>query len=309
MIINTGQRTDIPAFYTEWFVNRLKAGFVLVRNPYNPQRITRYRLDPAVVDIIGFCTKNPAPMLPHMKLLEPFGQYWYVTITPYGRDIEPHVPGKKAVLESFRRLSDIVGLACIGWRYDPIFINESWPVERHIKAFDYMARALSGYTHTAVISFIDLYEKTKRNFPEVRPVSTEDRIALGKAIIDIGKTYGMTIRPCAEGNDLAAYGADCSGCMTVAMYEKALGQRLKVPKTAPARSECACYLGGDIGAYNTCGHLCRYCYANYDAEVVKANMRQHDPQSPMLIGNVKPGDTVYDAKQESWIDGQIAMEI
>ncbi len=92
MIINTGQRTDIPAFYSEWFVNRLKEGFVLVRNPYNPQRVARYRLDPAVVDLIGFCTKNPAPMLKHMKLLEPFGQFWYVTVTPYGRDIEPMCP-------------------------------------------------------------------------------------------------------------------------------------------------------------------------------------------------------------------------
>ena len=143
MIINTGQRTDIPAFFSRWFVNRLKAGFVLVRNPYNPRSVTRYRLDPEVVDLIGFCTKNPAPMLPHMDLLRPFGQYWYVTVTPYGKDIEPHVPPKLQVLESFRRLSDAVGADRVGWRYDPILLNESWPVERHIKAFEYMAKALS----------------------------------------------------------------------------------------------------------------------------------------------------------------------
>ena len=98
MIINTGQRTDIPAFYADWFVNRLKAGFVLVRNPYNPRSVTRYRLSPDVVDLIGFCTKNPAPMLPHMDLLRPYGQYWFVTITPYGKEIEPHVPDKRNVL-------------------------------------------------------------------------------------------------------------------------------------------------------------------------------------------------------------------
>ena len=108
MIINTGQRTDIPAFYAEWFTNRLKAGFVLVRNPYNPLSVTRYRLSPDVVDLIGFCTKNPAPMLPHMDLLRPYGQYWFVTITPYGKEIEPGVPDKRDVLESFRRLSGIV---------------------------------------------------------------------------------------------------------------------------------------------------------------------------------------------------------
>ncbi len=309
MIINTGQRTDIPAFYSDWFVNRLKAGFVLVRNPYNPRSVTRYRLSPEVVDLIGFCTKNPAPMLPHMDLLRPYGQYWYVTITPYGKEIEPGVPDKREVLDSFRRLSDTVGPDRMGWRYDPVFISGDYPAERHIRAFEYMAQTLSGYTHTAVISFVDLYEKTKRNFPEVRPVTAEQRLLLGKAFAEIAGQYGMTLRPCGEGDELAPFGADCSGCMTVAMYEQALGRRLKVPKTAPARKECACYLGGDIGAYNTCGHLCRYCYANYDAATVRKNLAAHDPESPLLIGHLEPGDQVHEAKQESWIDPQITMEL
>ena len=309
MIINTGQRTDIPAFYADWFVNRLKAGFVLVRNPYNPRSVTRYRLSPEVVDLIGFCTKNPAPMLPHLDLLRPYGQYWYVTITPYGKEIEPGVPDKREVLDSFRRLSDAVGADRMGWRYDPVFISGEYPAERHIRAFEYMAQTLSGYTRTAVISFVDLYEKTKRNFPEVRPVTAEQRLQLGKAFVEIAGQYGMTVRPCGEGDELARFGADCSGCMTVAMYEQALGRRLKVPKTAPARKECACYLGGDIGAYNTCGHLCRYCYANYDAATVRKNLAAHDPESPLLIGRLEPGDQVHEAKQESWIDPQITMEL
>lgn len=309
MIINTGQRTDIPAFYADWFVNRLKAGFVLVRNPYNPRSVTRYRLSPEVVDLIGFCTKNPAPMLPHMDLLRPYGQFWYVTITPYGKEIEPGVPDKREVLDSFRRLSDTVGPDRMGWRYDPVFISGEYPAERHIRAFEYMAQTLSGYTRTAVISFVDLYEKTKRNFPEVRPVTAEQRLLLGKAFAEIAGQYGMTVRPCGEGDELARFGADCSGCMTVAMYEQALGRRLKVPKTAPARKECVCYLGGDIGAYNTCGHLCRYCYANYDAATVRKNLAAHDPESPLLIGHLEPGDQVHEAKQESWIDPQITMEL
>ena len=309
MIINTGQRTDIPAFYADWFVNRLKAGFVLVRNPYNPRSVTRYRLSPEVVDLIGFCTKNPAPMLPHMDLLRLYGQFWYVTITPYGKEIEPGVPDKREVLESFRRLSDTVGPDRMGWRYDPVFISGEYPAERHIRAFEYMAQTLSGYTRTAVISFVDLYEKTKRNFPEVRPVTAEQRLLLGKAFAEIAGQYGMTLRPCGEGDELARFGADCSGCMTVAMYEQALGRRLKVPKTAPARKECVCYLGGDIGAYNTCGHLCRYCYANYDAATVRKNLAAHDPESPLLIGRLEPGDQVHEAKQESWIDPQITMEL
>ena len=123
MIINTGQRTDIPAFYSEWFANRLKVGFVCVRNPYNPSQVSRYRLDPAVVDVIGFCTKNPAPMFAYMDLLQNYGQYWFVTITPYGRDIEPYVPDKHRLLNDFQILSARVGVDSIGWRYDPIFLS------------------------------------------------------------------------------------------------------------------------------------------------------------------------------------------
>ena len=116
MILNTGQRTDIPAFYSEWFASRLREGFVCVRNPYNPVQVTRYRLDPSVVDVIGFCSKNPEPMLRYMDLLQNYGQFWYVTITPYGRDIEPNVPDKHHLLGVFQRLSSIVGSRCIGWR-------------------------------------------------------------------------------------------------------------------------------------------------------------------------------------------------
>ncbi|MCD8067464.1 MAG: DUF1848 domain-containing protein, partial [Lachnospiraceae bacterium] len=148
MILQTGLRTDIPAFYSKWFANRLQAGFVCVRNPYNPVSVTRYTLAPDVVDLIGFCTKNPAPMFPYMNLLAPYGQYWFVTITPYGRDIEPNVPEKEKVMESFRKLSNIIGIDSVGWRYDPILITNTYPVERHISDFEMMAAYLSGYTKT-----------------------------------------------------------------------------------------------------------------------------------------------------------------
>ena len=307
MIVNTGQRTDIPAFYSEWFANRLKAGFVLVRSPYNPQLVTRYRLTPDVVDVIGFCTKNPAPMFPYMDLLKDYGQFWYVTLTPYGRDIEPNVPDKHRLLDDFRRLSDMVGPRSIGWRYDPIFLSDRYTMAYHLRAFEQMASALDGCTDTVVISFIDLYPKVRRNFPEAREVAPEQQIELGRRIIDIASAHGMTVRPCAEGDELSAFGADCSGCMTVPMYERAIHGRLNVPARAPARKECACYLGGDIGAYNSCGHLCRYCYANADAALVKRRMAQHDPASPLLIGHLRPEDQVHDAKQESWKDGQVSL--
>ena len=173
MIINTGQRTDIPAFYSEWFANRLKEGLVCVRNPYNPNQVNRYRLDSSVVDVIGFCTKNPVPMFPYMELLKDYGQYWFVTITPYGRDIEPNVPDKHLLLDHFRHLSDMVGVNSVGWRYDPIFLSRKYTAEYHLRAFEQIATALDGYTNTAVISFIDLYPKVKRNFPEAHEVSKE----------------------------------------------------------------------------------------------------------------------------------------
>ena len=310
MIIQTGMRTDIPAFYSKWFLNRLREGYVLVRAPYDLQTVTCYRLDPEVVDLIAFCSKDPSPMLGHMDALKDFGQYWFVTITPYGRDIEPNVPGKEQVMEDFKRLSDIVGVDSMGWRYDPILITERYPVERHIRDFEHMARTLSGYTESCVISFIDLYQKVKRNFPEAREVQRADRIALGKAFAEIGKSCGMTIRACAEGEELAPYGVDCEGCMTVSIFEKALHTRLKVPGGKNQRGgQCACVLGRDIGAYDSCGHLCRYCYANTDADRVRRDLRAHDPASPFLLGGPLPGDRIHEARQESWRCDQLRLEL
>ncbi len=307
MIINTGQRTDIPAFYAEWFANRLREGFVCVRNPYNPRQVSRYRLDPSVVDVIGFCTKNPVPMFPYMDLLQRFGQYWYVTITPYGRDIEPNVPDKHRMLEAFQQLSRMVGTDAIGWRYDPFFLSERYSMEYHLRAFRQMAEALDGYTRTVVISFIDLYPKVRRNFPEAREVAREERLALGKEIIGIAGAHGMTVKPCAEGDELAVYGADCGGCMRISDYEKAIGRRLNAPRKKGARAECACYLSCDIGAYNTCRHLCKYCYANAEPERVLAQSQLHDPCSPFLIGGYMDGDVIHDVPQSSWIDDQASL--
>ena len=305
MIINTGQRTDIPAFYADWFANRLREGFVCVRNPYYPDQVSRYRLDPSLVDCIGFCTKNPAPMFPYMDLLKGYGQYWFVTITPYGRDVEPNVKDKHQLLEDFKKLSEIVGVNSVGWRYDPIFITDKYSMEYHLRAFEKIAAALDGFTKTAVISFIDLYAKVKRNFPEVREVTKEERLTLGKEMIKIAAAHGMTLKPCAEGDDLSQFGADCGGCMRIGDYEKAIGKKLNAPKKKGARAECACYLSCDIGAYNTCKHLCKYCYANSEPSVVLAQSRHHDPSSPLLIGHYEKDDVINDVQQKSWIIGDL----
>jgi len=309
MIINTGQRTDIPAFYAEWFANRLKEGFVCVRNPFDQKQVSRYRLDPSVVDVIGFCTKNPAPMFRYMDLLKDYGQYWFFTITPYGRDVEPNVPDKHRLLDDFKRLSDTVGVRSVGWRCDPIFLSERYSFDYHVRAFERIASALDGYTKTAVISFIDLYPKVRRNFPEAREVPKDERLRLGKELIAIAAVHGMTVRPCAEGDELSAFGADCGGCMRLSDYEAAAGKRLNAPKKKGARAACACYLSCDIGAYNTCRHLCRYCYANAEPEKVLSLSRLHDPKSPFLIGSYTDGDKIHDVPQKSWADGQTSLPI
>ena len=307
MIVNTGQRTDIPGFYAQWFAARIKAGFVCVRNPFNAGQVSRYDLDPKVVDVIGFCTKNPKPMIRYMDLLSDFGQVWFVTITPYDRDIEPRVPDKTQVIESFRRLSERLGQQAVIWRYDPVLLSERYTEEYHLRAFRKMASLLENATDTVVISFLDLYPKVRRNFPEAKAVPESVKIRLGKKLIAIAADHGMRVKTCGEGDILLPYGADTSGCMTIADYERAIGLRLRVPKRKPNRTVCSCYLACDIGAYNSCGHFCRYCYANAERHAVIDNIKRHDPDSPLLIGQLEEGEQVHDVDQSSWIDGQIGF--
>ena len=172
MIINTGSRTDIPAFFSKWFLNRIDEGFVCTRNPYNDD-IYKYPLDSRIIDCLCFCTKNPSLMLKNLDRIEDFNQFWFVTITPYGKDIEANVPSYKHVMKSFKRLSDELGVNKVSWRYDPIFIDEKHSLEFHIDRFEEMASELADYTNDCTISFIDLYQKVLRNFPEVREVTVD----------------------------------------------------------------------------------------------------------------------------------------
>ncbi|WP_026882072.1 DUF1848 domain-containing protein [Clostridium akagii] len=307
MIINTGCRTDIPAYFSKWFFNRIKDGYVYVRNPYYKNQVMKYKLTPDVVDCLSFCTKNPGPMLPRIHELDEFGQFWFVTITPYGKEIEPYVPPKEKVMEDFKKLSTLIGAEKVGWRYDPIFITNKYTLRNHIENFEKMAYELSGYTHDCVISFIDLYEKTKRNFPGVNEVTAEERCKVAKEFVEIGKKHHIKIKTCFEGQELSKYGVDCSGCVTKPIIERAIGSNLKIHTKKSTRGGCNCLIGNDIGVYNTCGHGCVYCYANYDKKTVLDNMKKYNPNSPFLIGGNMEGDIVKDARQESFIDGQMTL--
>lgn len=301
MIINTGCRTDIPAFYSKWLINRIEEGYVLVRNPYNSSQVTRYNLNPDVVDCIEFCTKNPKPMLKYLDKIDKYRQYWFVTITPYGKNIEPNVPRKEEVIESFKKLSKHVGINSISWRYDPIFIGEGFDVEKHIYEFQKMSSELKGYTNSCTISFLDLYEKVKRNAKGLKPPTREEEIKIAKAFSRIGKENDMVIHGCCENDFLIEYGIDCDGCMSQKILEKSIGSKIKLPSGRTIRKQCNCILGNDIGAYDTCMHLCKYCYANTDAMLVKENVKKHDDNSPFLIGEKRIDDKITQAKQKSWI--------
>lgn len=309
MILNTGSRTDIPAFYSTWFMNRIREGYVLTRNPYYPKRIHRYLIDRDHVDMIVFCTKNPEPMLEYLPELSRFPMFWFVTITPYGKDSEPYVPDKHRVLESFRRLSQHVGTQACAFRYDPVFLSERYSREYHLRAFESICRELSGYTEFCIVSFIDLYEKTKKNFPEVREVDMQTQKEMCRSFSEIAGRYGISVRMCLEDPSLSAYGVNTDGCMTREVLERALGESLHVPSSLQTRQGCRCLLGNDIGEYNTCLHGCRYCYANYDMKLVRQNAARHDPKSPLLIGWPEQDDEISDAKQVLYSSGQMKLDL
>ena len=303
MILNTGTRTDIPAFFHKWFLNRVEEGFVFSKNPYNNQ-IYKYNFNPKTVDCICFCSKNPKPLLRNLDNLSEYKQFWFVTITPYGNDIEVNVPDYRKVIKTFKELSETVGINAISWRYDPIFITEKYDLEFHIDKFEEMASELHEYTSDCTISFIDLYKKVLRNFPEAQEVTTDERLVIGKNFAKIADEYGLQMKTCVEGTLLDQFGFDSTGCMTQQVLEKAIGNNLKVPKGKYRNRECNCLMGRDIGLYNTCMHGCRYCYANANMKLVKKNQKLHNPNSPLLIGDVKDDDVVKEVREPSYVDGQ-----
>lgn len=307
MILNTGSRTDIPAFYSDWFYNRIQEGYCLVRNPYYPEQVTKYVLSPQVIDAIVFCTKNPQPMLDRLSLLSQYCTFWLVTITPYEQDIEPCVPRWSKVIDNFRYLSRQVGVDRMSWRYDPIFISQKYSVSYHIERFEQMAEDLQGYTRQCVVSFIDLYEKTKRNFPQARSVTAAQQEQLIETFSKIAAAKGIQIHLCCEDRALTRANVDADGCLSQTVLERAIGSALHVSKKKMARDACSCLLGADIGMYNTCGHGCLYCYANYDNESVRVNRKLHDPASPLLIGHLHETDIIKEAEQKLWQDGQLSL--
>lgn len=304
MIINASNRTDIPAFFSEWFFNRLDTGYVDVLNPYGEDRsFHRYQLDPSVVDAIVFTTKNPKPMLDDNRFIPMLMKYptlFYVTVTPYNVDIEPNVPSLSESLETFARLSDTVGNNRVILRYDPILFGNGWNQKWHVKAFTDIVTYLTGYTHRVVISFVDMYAKTRTNMPfAIRPDQKMQELIV-QEFADIAKTRNMELYVCHDNNPNFAKYANMTGCASIDVINEATGLRLKNKSKANARGGCDCILNADIGQYDTCRHGCLYCYACKDHTKANDLFTMHDPMSSCLIGHVTMTDKIISVKQESW---------
>lgn len=290
MILNVSGRTDIVAFYSEWFMNRYKEGFVDVRNPYNPKMISRIYFED--VDAILFCTKNPIPILNHLKEIDkPI--LFHVTLTPYKKDIEPNVPDKILIIEAIKKLSEIIGIDNIYVRYDPIFLSDKYSIEYHKKAFEKMCSLLDEYVNKIIVSFIDDYKNVRNNEKTLcyKEFTEEDYKAIGTCFSESARKYNMTVQTCFEDRNLVEYGFVKGECLSHELAYKITGKTYK-NWTARKEKKCNCVQMIDIGDYNSCKHFCKYCYANYDEKKVNNNFNNHDSNSSVLIGTIQDDDII-----------------
>ena len=290
MILNVSGRTDIVAFYSKWFLNRLKEGYVDVRNPFNPNLVSRINFED--VDLILFCTKKPIPIIDKLDDIK-IPYIFHVTITPYKKDIEPNLPSKSDIIEAVKKISTTIGIENVYVRYDPIFISKKYNVEYHIKAFKKLCSLLKGYVKTIIVSFIDNYQNVRKNLPylKYRSFTEEDYKLIGENFSKIAKNNNMVVQTCFEERNLTEYGFIKGECMSKELAFKLTGKTYKKWQ-ARKGSACNCVELVDIGVYNSCNHLCKYCYANYDESKVKININNHDINSSLLIGHINSNDII-----------------
>jgi len=290
MILNVSGRTDIVAFYTEWFMNRYKEGFVDVRNPFNPEMVSRIKFEN--VDAILFCTKNPIPIINYLKEIDkPI--LFHITLTSYKNDIEPNVPSKTKIIKAIKEISNIVGIDNLYVRYDPIFLSDNYNIEYHKKAFEKMCSLLEGYVKQIIVSFIDNYKNVRKNEKVLRfkEFTENDYREIGISFSESAKKYGMTVQTCFEDRNLSEYGFKVGECISHELAYKLTGKTYK-NWTARKEQKCNCVQMVDIGVYNSCKHYCKYCYANFDERLVNNNFINHNVNSSLLIGNLQKDDII-----------------
>ena len=292
MILNVSGRTDIVAFYSKWFIKRLEEGYVDVRNPFNPKLVSRISFND--VDAIVFCTKNPLPIidyLPNIKIPIIF----HITLTPYKKDLEPNVIPKGKIIDGIKKISEIIGIDNVYVRYDPIIINDKYTCLYHIKAFDNLCKLLDGYVKHIIISFVDDYKNVRyhKDILKIKELKDTDYQMIGENFSNSAKKHNMTVQTCCEEHNLKEYGFIKRDCIDAEMMYKLTG---KTNFTIWKERPCHCVSMVDIGAYNTCNHLCKYCYANYDERKVKENIFKHDVNSSLLIGFLEKDDIIKPRK-------------
>ena len=290
MILFASGRTDIPAFYSNWFINRVKAGFVDVRNPFNQNLVSRINFSD--VDLIMFCSKNPLPMINKLDILK-VPVLFHVTITPYGKDVEPNIPDKRLIIEGVKKLSLVLGIDNVVLRYDPIFLSDKYNVDYHIRAFDKLCKNLNGYVNKIIVSFMDEYKnvRSNRGILRYRTITKEDYKKIGEAFSKSAMDNGMSVQTCFEDNDLTQYGFIKGECLSHELAYILTGKKFKSSNVRKEK-KCECVQMVDIGDYNSCMHMCKYCYANYDEKAVSRNFEMHDDNSSLLIGSVQSDDVI-----------------
>lgn len=285
MILSVSRRTDIPAFYTDWFFDRLKEGFVLVPNPINQNKIAKIKLEPIKIknvqlDLLGnkiiettgnvegivFWTKNPSPILEKIEFLKDFKYYCLYTLNAYPSNIEANLPSVEDRIESFKKLSTFCPVI---WRYDPILLTERIDVNWHIKNFENLCQKLQGYTKICKTSFV--IESYKGCSSSVHAPNIEQKQILMENLSKIAQKYNIKLEACAENGDWSKYGVYPSKCIDGEIFEKLLTEKFfnqhivvkrKNNKIDGQRKNCGCMPAIDIGRYDTCKHGCNYCYAH-----------------------------------------------
>lgn len=290
MILFASGRTDIPAFYSNWFINRVKAGFVDVRNPFNQKLVSKIYFSD--VDLIMFCSKNPLPMINKLDILK-VPVLFHVTITPYGKDVEPNIPDKRLIIEGVKKLSLVLGIDNVVVRYDPIFLSDKYNVDYHIKAFDKLCKNLNGYVNKIIVSFMDEYKnvRSNKNILKYRAFTREDYKKIGEAFSKSAMDNGMSVQTCFEDEDLTQYGFVKGECLSHELAYILTGKKFKSSNVRKEK-KCECVQMVDIGDYNSCMHMCKYCYANYDEKMVSSNFERHDDNSSLLIGTIQNDDVI-----------------
>jgi len=289
-IISVSRRTDIPAFFSAWFQKRLEEGYVVVKNPYNATQIKKISLHPNDVICFVFWSKNPKPMITLYDTLSNYPHYYLITITGYGKEIEPYVPGVKEIIDTIKDLHN-QGLTsnALVWRYDPIFFNDTYTVSWHYENFEMLASMLAKYSSTCIISFFDAYNRKLASWDPFVHLTKDELSEFSVRFLSLTKKYGFQLQTCCENLSFEEFKIPQGPCIDAKRilrvrqeqgFFENFGQNLSLNshlyqnptqyqlshklfiRDKNQRSSCLCCKSIDIGAYKTCGHGCVYCYAH-----------------------------------------------